>query len=263
MKLSIIIVNYNTANITLDCLRSIEKYPFSHSFEVILVDNNSQDGSKEIFSKFKTKKFKFKYIYRNNNLGFSKANNIGIKNSQGEFVLLLNSDTEVIKNSLDMFLSQAQKLNNAGVVGCKLLNSDKSIQESVFNLPSVGRSISQYIFKSNEDLNKYYPKTNLPKEVESVVGAAFLITPQALKKLGGLDEKYFMYFEDLDYCRKARASGFKVYYLPEVKIIHHHGASKGDWKKMINSSKLYHGALVHYIIFLITWFGQKLRRIGL
>lgn len=260
MKLSIIIVNYNTKDITLACLKSIEKYPLKQNFEVILVDNGSTDGSKEVFEKYNPK-YDFIYVYKKDNLGFSKGNNVGIKRAKGEYVLLLNSDTEVIKNSLDIFLSESEKLDDAGVVGCKLLNSDKTIQESVFRLPTIGRAFRQYVLGEKGILDKYYPTSKTTVEVESVVGAAFMITPKALKMVGSLNENYFMYFEDLDYCREVRRKDLKIYYVPQAKIIHHHGASKGDWRRLVNSSKIYHGSLTHYIIFFITWFGQKLDKI--
>ena len=261
MKLSIVIVNYNTKDLTLACLKSLEKYPLTGEFEVILVDNASQDGSEKLFSKFKTSKYKFKYIYRDQNLGFSKGNNVGIRESKSDYVLLLNSDTEVLKGSLDRYLYDTHKLTDAGVVGARLLNSDKTVQSSVFRLPNIVRAFRQYILRQGNILDKYYPTSKDVIEVESVVGAAFMITPKALKKVGGLPEKYFMYFEDLDYCREVRKKGLKVYYLPQVEIVHHHGKSGGDWRKLVKSSKIYHGALTHYIIFFITWFGQKLSKI--
>lgn len=263
MKLSIIVVNYNTREITLQCIKSIEKYPLSQPFEVILVDNNSHDNSVSAFKELKIKNFKLKIIRNDANLGFAKANNQGIKIAKGEYVLLLNSDTEVLKNSLNKYLEETEKLAEAGVVGCKLLNSDKTVQESVFRFPSITRAFRQYMLGQKNILDKYYPKTNSPKEVEVVVGAAFMITPSAFKKVGMLNEKYFMYFEDFDYCREIRKAGLKVYYLPQVKILHHHGKSGGDWKKLVKSSKIYHGPLKHYIIFLITWCGQKLKTTGL
>lgn len=257
MKLSIIIVNYNTKDITLSCLKSLEKYPLKKPFEVILVDNGSTDGSKEKFSKFKTKKYNFVYIYKNSNLGFSKGNNIGLRRSKGEYKLLLNSDTEVTKDALNKLVELAENNSEVGIVGSRLLNTDKSLQASVFRLPSINRAFRQYILGRGNILDKYAPKSKKPSEVEVLVGAVFLITPDAYKKVGLLNEKYFMYFEDFDYCRAVRKAGLKIYYLPDSVVIHHHGASKGDWRKLISSSKTYHGVIKHYIIFLITWLGQK------
>jgi GT2 family glycosyltransferase len=114
----------------------------------------------------------------------------------------------------------------------------------------------------------FVPKGDKPVEVDAVVGASFLITPMARKKVGLLDERYFMYFEDLDYCRRVNKLGLKVYYLPSAKIIHYHGASGKkivkpafQWKRLIPSSKIYHGALTHYLINFIIWLGQKIKKI--
>lgn len=261
MKLTIIIVNYNTKELTIDCLESIYKFPPRERFEVIVVDN----GSKENFQ-LPTPSFKnLKFIKNTKNVGFARANNQGIKIAKGEYILLLNSDTTVTKNSLNELVKFAETHPDAGVVAPRLLNKDGSIQNSVFNLPTIFRSLKQYIFKKGNVLDKYVPKSESPIAVESVVGAAFIITPKARKKAGFLDERYFMYYEDLDYCRKVGNLGLKVYYLPKVKIYHHHGASgKGNPlqnARLISSSKIYHGVLGYYLLTTIIKFGMKLHSI--
>lgn len=112
--------------------------------------------------------------------------------------------------------------------------------------------------------DKFAPKGDLPTEVDSVVGAVFLITPKAHKLVGNLDERYFAYFEDIDYCRQVWRNGLKVYYLPQSVIKHYHGATfkkladeSERWKKLIPSSKVYHGLLKHYLIFVVMYLGQK------
>lgn len=266
MKLSIIVVNYNTKKVLQNCVNSIRKYPPKCKFEAIIVDNGSTDGSVEYLKSLKNKHFKA--IFNTQNLGFSKANNIGIKKSKGKFKLLLNSDTLVTKHALDKLVNFAQENKNIGVIGAKLLNKDKTIQPSVFRLPTVARNIKQYWLGQGKVLDKYAPKTEKPTEVEAVVGAAMLITPKALKKAGLLNEKYFMFYEDLDYCRKVRKKGLKAIYHPNAKIIHLHGESgkslnskQNQWKRLIPSSKAYHGTITHYIIFFIQWTSQKLRPI--
>ena len=258
MKLSIIVVNYKTKDITLNCLRSLDKFPYSGKFEVLLVDNGSHDGSVKVFKNFKPKKYLLKIIENRNNLGFSKANNIGIKKSKGEYVLLLNSDTITTKNAIDGLVSFAQERKDAGVVVPRLLNVDKSVQGSVFRKPTLVRTIKQYWLQQKGLLDKYAPKASKPVEVEVAVGAAFLITPEARKKVGLLNEKYFMFFEDFDYCRKVRNAGLKIYYLPHSKIIHLHGKSgeklsqnKDQWKRLIPGSKIYHGVITHYLIWFV------------
>lgn len=259
MKLSIIIVNYNTKEITKNCLLSLEKYPLNKKFEVILVDNASMDGSADTFKKFRSSKFKFTFIENKDNLGFSKANNQGIKKSSGEYILLLNSDTLVKKDSLNTLLEFAETHEDAGVVAPRLLNKDLSIQPSVFRFPTLMRTIRQYWFGVKGLTDKYAPKESGHQKVDIVVGAALLITPLAIKKVGLLDERYFMFFEDFDYCRRVHEAGLAIYYLPEAKIIHLHGksgakvsANNDQWKRLIPGSKIYHGKVVHYLKWFVT-----------
>lgn len=264
MKLSIIVLNYNTKELTLSCLKSIEKHPFGGKFEVIVVDNKSTDGSASLLKDFKPGKFEFSLIENGSNSGFAKGNNLGVEKAKGEYVLLLNSDTEVTRGALDDMVDFAMKNSDSGVVVPRLLNPDKTIQPSVFRLPTVARAFREYILKNKGILGKYAPDANYPVEVESAVGAAFLITPEARKRVGVLDSRYFMYFEDLDYCRRVRAAGLKVYYLPSVNIFHIHGASgKGSaiqTERLVASSKIYHGELKYYLLTAIIKAGSRLSK---
>lgn len=268
-ELSIVIVNFNTKDLTLGCLRSIEKEAKGLLFEVILVDNGSGDGSVEAFEKIKKEKFwedKFTLILNSTNLGYAKANNQGIKKAKGRYILLLNSDTLVGSGALQNLLKFADNTQDAGVIGSKLLNIDGSVQKSCYNFPTIKNAIKEYWFGQKGLFEKFAPSGKSAATVDSVVGAAFLITPAALKKVGMLDERYFAYFEDIDYCRQTWKNGLKVYYLPDSVITHYHGATfkklaneSERWKKLIPSSKIYHGIVRHYILNLILWSGQKLR----
>ncbi len=254
--LSIIIVNYNTRNLVLGCVDSIKKSKLNLDYEIIVVENSTRDKlspSKD-----------YKLIDAKKNLGFSKGNNLGIKNSSGEYILLLNSDTKVKRGSIDKLYAFAVSHEDAGVVAPKLLNEDGSPQGSVFKLPTLMRAVREYWFGEEKFLDKYVPESETALEVESASMAAFLITPEALKKVGGLNEKYFMYFEDLDYSRKVRKAGLKVYFLPDSEIVHLHGKSgesladkSEQWKRLIPSSKTYHGLINYYLIHIVTWSGQK------
>lgn len=269
--LSIVIVNLNTKDLTIGCLRSIEKEAKDLNFEVLLTDNGSNDGSVEAFQKIKNQKFwknKLTLILNNSNTGYGKANNQGIKKAKGKYVLLLNNDTVIHKNSLQKLIKFADDTPDAGVVGSKLLNIDGTLQMSCFNFPTLKNAILEYFFGKKGLFDKFAPVGKNPVTVDSVVGAVFLMTPKALKKVGILDERYFAYFEDIDYCRQTWKQGLKVYYLPESVITHYHGATfkklSNDaerWKKLIPSSKIYHGLINHYIINAVIWIGQKWRKI--
>jgi GT2 family glycosyltransferase len=259
-SISVIIVNFNTKDLIVDCVNSIKK-DGPKDAEIIVVDNNSTDGSVEAIKKLSG----IKTIFNDSNTGFSKANNQGIKIATGKYILLLNSDTFLTKGSLEDLMKFADEHPDAGVVGPRLLNLDKSLQDSCFRFPTIKNAILQYWFGKKGLFDKYVPGIDKPYEVDAIVGAAFLMTPKAVKELGGLDEKYFFYFEDMDYCRKVHKIGLKVYYYPKPKIVHYHGASiqkveKEDanrWKRMIPSSKIYHGLFKHYLLTFILMIGQK------
>lgn len=265
--LSIVIVNLNTKKITIECLKSIEKERENLSFEVLLIDNGSNDGSVEAFKKIKEEKFwkdKLTLILNDDNTGYAKANNEGIKRAKGKYILLLNNDTVVHKNALQNLLNFAEKTPDAGVIGSKLLNRDGTLQKSCYHFPTIKNAIKEYWFGKNGLFEKFAPIGKNSTTVDSVVGAAFLITPEAKKRVGMLDERYFAYFEDIDYCRQVWKKGLKVYYLPDSVITHYHGttfkklANEGEqWKKLIPSSMIYHGMLKHYILNTILWSGQK------
>ncbi len=271
MELSVVIVNLNTKDLTVGCIRSLEKEARDISFEVLLTDNGSDDGSVEAFKEIKKEKFwknKFTLILNKINTGYGKANNQGIKKAKGKYILLLNNDTVVHKDALQNLIKFAEKTPDAGVVGSRLLNIDGTLQMSCYHFPTITNAIKEYFFGKKGLFEKFAPRGDEPTTVDSVVGAVFLITPEAKKRVGILDERYFAYFEDIDYCRQTWKKGLKVYYLPNSVITHYHGATfkkladEGQrWKKLIPSSKIYHGTLKHYIINAILWFGQKWQKL--
>lgn len=262
---SVIIVSYNTKDLTLGCIGSVIDSIKGVRYEIIVIDNASTDSSVTSIRKSQIQISKSKLIVIENkeNLGFAKANNQGIRIAQGKYILLLNSDTVIKKGVIDRLVNFAEKKKNAGAVVPRLLNLDGSIQTSVFKLPTILRAIKQYWFGQKGILDKYYPPGNKQIEIESAVMAAFLITPKALEKVGLLNEKYFMYFEDLDYCRGLRKAGLKIYYLPTCHVIHKHGASgkkvgdKKQFERLNHSSKIYHGLIAHCVFNFVLWSGQK------
>lgn len=271
LKLSIVIVNLNTKDLTVGCIRSIEKEAGDISFEVLLTDNGSNDGSVEAFKKIKEEKYwksRFALILNDRNTGYAKANNQGIRRAKGKYIFLLNNDTVVHKHALQNLIDFADKNPDAGVVGSRLLNIDGSLQSSCYHFPTITNAIKEYLFGQKGLFEKFAPNGNKAMIVDSVVGAAFLITPKARKLVGMLDERYFAYFEDIDYCRQVFKNGLKVYYLPNSVITHYHGATfkkladDGQrWKKLIPSSITYHGFLKHYLLYIILWTGQKWQKI--
>lgn len=270
-KLSIVIVNLNTKDLTIGCLRSIEKVAKDLSFEVLLTDNGSTDGSVEALRSLKKEKYwenRLTLIFNKSNTGYAKANNQGIRKARGKYLLLLNNDTIVHEGALQNLVGFAEKTSDAGVIGSRLLNIDGSLQMSCYHFPTITNAVKEYWFGEKGLFEKFAPRNDNPVNVDSVVGAAFLITPEARKRVGILDERYFAYFEDIDYCRQTWRKGLKVYYLPNSVITHYHGATfkkladeSQRWKKLIPSSKVYHGLIKHYIINAVLWLGQKWQRV--
>jgi GT2 family glycosyltransferase len=256
MDLSIIIVNYNTKDLTLGCVDSIFKSKPKAGYEIIVVDN----GSDEKLDRSKD----FKLIENKENLGFAKGVNQGIRIAKGDYVLLLNSDTIVRKDSIDKLFEFAKSHPDAGGVGPKLVNRDGKTQPSAYRFPTIFRAMREYWFGEKGAYEKYTPEEIGSNKVDALVMAAFLITPKALNKIKFLNEKYFIYFEDLDFARHLKRAGLKVYYDPESVVEHEHGASgkfiadeKNQWRRLIPSSKIYHGTLLHYLINFVLWTGQK------
>lgn len=271
MKLSIIIVSFNTKELLMKCLESIVKSFRVAEFqscrvEIVVVDNGSTDGSVDYINgltKLRINGLVVKTILNRENVGFAKAVNQALRETVGEGVLLLNSDTRVKPGALEGLLGFEKKVRPA-IIGARLLNPDGSVQASVFHLPTLWRAIKEYWLGKTGEFSKYTPRSDEPVEVEAVLGGAMLISRGVIEKIGLFDERYFMYFEDLDYCRRAKKAGFRVYYLPSAKVIHEHGASgkslakvEDQWKRLIPSSKIYHGAVRHYLINSVIWLGQK------
>ncbi len=261
--LSIIIVSFNTQDLLKKCLLTLPS-----KAEMIVVDNNSTDGTVKMLKEMKAVCPALKIIFNQQNLGFAKAVNQGLSQAKGKDLLLLNSDIVVKKGALKKLTDFVKKNRQVGVVGGRLLNPDGSPQGSCFFLPTLWRAIKEFWLGRTgfSIVKKYSPQSKKTSEVEAVSGAVFLIPRQTLKKVGLFDERYFMYFEDLDYCRRVKKAGLKVFYLPQAEFIHFHGASgqgmtdqTHQW--LVESSKIYHGRFKYYLITFIIWTGLKWQRI--
>lgn len=259
MTLSIIIVNWNTADITLKCIKTIKKYLLNFDYEIIVVDNASTDDTIK-----KLKKENGVIIVENKtNLGFSGGNNIGAKITKGDYLLFLNSDMELIDGQIIDMYKYLSEDPSVGIIAPKFLNVDLSPQGSVW-LPQTLSNAFKEFWLGQKTYSKYVPRGDKPVEVFSVSGGAIMIKRSLFEKVGGWDKRYFMYFEDLELCRQVKKMGYKIFYFPKCKVVHRHGASgknltdiSNQWRRLIPSSKIYHGIFKHYLLFLITWSGQK------
>ena len=160
------------------------------------------------------------------------------------------------------YLKNNQKI---GIIGPKFLNLDKSPQASVFP-PQTALNAFKEFFLGQKTYSKYYPKSQKPLAVHSLSGGAMLLSKKLFNQIGGWDQRYFMYFEDLELCRQVRHLGLEIFYFPQCRFIHRHGASghqvadsANQWRRLIPGSKLYHGTFNHYLINGIIWLSQKLK----
>jgi len=198
------------------------------NFEVIYVDNASTDGSVEMV----TRKFpQVKIIKNNENKGFIAANNQGIEIARGRYILLLNSDTIVLDNAIAKTVKFADKHPEAAAVGCKVLNPDRTLQRSCFTSHSILN-----FFLSATYLSKIFPKSkffgreemtwwdfNNVREVELIIGCYALVRREAIEQVGLMDDAYFVYGDDIDWCYRFRKSGWKILFTPDAEIIHYGG----------------------------------------
>jgi GT2 family glycosyltransferase len=231
INISIVIVNYNSADYLEQCLISIEKATNNLSVETIVVDNNSTDSPDFVkFNRFQNTRI----IELSENLGFSKANNIGVSFAKGEFILILNPDTLLEETTLSTMYNYMLDNHDVGAAGCKVLNSDGSFQLACrrgFPTPWVS-------FTKLFGLQKLFPKSRLfgkynqtfrsiddTYEVDSVIGAFMFIRKQVWDSVSGFNEAYFMYGEDIDLCSRINKAGWKISYVSETSIIHYKGIS--------------------------------------
>lgn len=268
-NISVIIVNYNTKDLLKNCLESLEKHHNGLSLEIFIVDNGSNDSSVDYLKTLKSQNnIDYIVIFNGKNLGFAKACNQAMDYAKGKYILLLNSDTLLKDNSLKLLYEFAEKHPKAGIVAPQLLNSDKSIQDSCYNFPTLINAVKEFIFGKKGSFLKFHPDTNKPLVVEAVVGAAMLIPQKAIDLIGKLDEKFFMYYEDIDYCKRIWQNGMEVYYLPAAQIVHLHGksAQKSDKEEgvkksntmLIESSKKYNGLIKYHLLNVIMKIGNRL-----
>jgi hypothetical protein len=230
MDLSIIIVNWNSARFTLQCVSSIYAQTHNLEFEVLVVDNGSYDGAAELVGEGFPQ---VRFIQAGENLGFGRANNLGFQNSCGRNVLFLNPDTEVICSALNRMVSFLDATPDAGLAGPRLLDSERSLDiNSVQKFPSITNLTLDATYLRRRfpgwalwGTAPLYDDSSRPCEVEIVPGACLMIKRQVFERVGRFDPQYFMYVEDFDLCFQARETGFKNYYLGDVAVIHHGGGS--------------------------------------
>lgn len=225
MDVSIIIVNWNTKSLLQNCIASVYKQQDNVKCEIIVVDNASTDGSIEMIE---TNFPQIALIKNSKNRGFASANNQGIAVAKGRYVLLLNSDTIILNNAISKTVSFADNNPFAAVVACKVLNPDMSLQPTCFMFPSILNMVlsSSYLYKIFPR-SKFFGREqmtwwdrNTVKEVDVVTGCFMLVRRKAIEQIGLMDERFFMYGEETDWCYRFKQAGWKIIFAPVSEIIH-------------------------------------------
>jgi hypothetical protein len=250
MSLSVLIVNWKSKDYLRECLKSIQVTSEELVTQIVVVDGGSFDGCGEMLAnEFPSVPF----VQSGENLGFGRSNNLGFEQVTGELLFLLNPDTELKPNALQRMLHTLEKSPQAGIVGARLLNTDGSLQTScVQSFPTpLNQALDSNFFR------KLFPKSKLwgtypaffsdeSVAVEAISGASMLMRSDTFRRIEGFDQKYFMYGEDMDLCRKTLDLGLKVYFHPQAEIIHHGGGSSDG--KFSNFSTVFMRQSIHAFI---------------
>lgn len=224
-ELSVSIVSFNSDEFLLQCLESLKNVKNEVNFETWVIDNASDDQSIE---KVKAKFPDVNLIENNLNLGFSVANNLALSKFKSRYALILNPDTKILPGTLKRMVEFMNQNPQAAAASCRVEKEDGSLDwASHRGFPTPWASFKYYFLKDDSLYHLTNRKMDLPHEVDSIVGAFFLVRKSVLDAVGLFDEKFFMYGEDLDLCFRIKKAGYKVMYVPDVKVIHYKGISSG------------------------------------
>ena len=236
MHLSIIIVTWNSERYIRNCLDSIIQNAGELQPEIILVDNNSSDHTVKVVEEQYPQ---VNLIQNKYNLGYAQANNQGIENSQGEYLLLLNPDTEVMENSLIQMIHFMEENVRTGALGPQLLNPDGTIQFSCREFPRYATLLWEF-----SGLSRLFPKSKIfghwrmgyfdfdqIREVDQPMGSCLLLRRKTLEEVGVFDQSFPMFFNDVDLCYRIKKAGWKIYFFPDAQILHHKGTSTRQVKR--------------------------------
>ena len=249
MELSIIIVNWNSLTYVRKCLLSVYQHLGDMSFEIIVVDNASPDPGIDTLKE----QFPNVLIIKSTvNLGFAGANNLGFRRSTGRYTLFLNPDTQLVDNAVQTMLGETESIPDVGVIGCKLLNTDLSIQtSSIQTFPTITNQLLDYEYLhlrwprcSFWNIGPLFSDDTAPVPVQVISGACMLMKREVFEQAGMFTEDYFMYAEDLDLCYKVKRLGFDNYYVGQAQVIHHGGQSSNrmnvsNWSTIMRYSAVH------------------------
>jgi GT2 family glycosyltransferase len=231
--LSVLIVSYNTCDLLARCLASLPKACAEHTYEVIVADNASADGSVGMLRRDWPG---VAVVEMGSNTGFARATNRAMAQAQGHHMLLLNSDTEALPGSLDVLIAFLEATPSTGVVAPQLLNADLTDQGTARAFPTAAsalfgrKALLTRVFPQNRWAQRYMigwqRRGTAPFRVDWVSGACLMMPRAVVERVGLLDEGFFMYWEDADWCRRILRAGLSVYCVPEARVVHHEGQSE-------------------------------------
>ena len=259
-NISIVILNYKSKGFTLNCIKSIKEADFKDlKYEIIVVDNNSGDSIGEILG------WQYPdviFVQNKENLGHGAGNNVGIKRANGRYISITNADTIVLPNAFNKLYKYMEENKDVGIVGPQQLNTNKTIQDSCYRwyslLPPIYRRTPLGKLKfAKKNLDKFLMKDfdhRQEKEVDWLLGSFLFCRAKALDEVGLFDERFFLYFEDTDLCRRFWEKNWKIVYNPEAKIIHNHAraSAQDPWYKLLfNKVARYH--IVSWVKYLKKW----------
>lgn len=271
IDLTIIIVNWNVKPILEICLDSIFTQTKGISYEVIVVDNASTNGSREFLKTIRKKYGNLKVILNKRNLGFARASNQALKMAKGTYILFLNPDTEILDNALFKSVEFMNKHKDVGILGVKLLDNNKKIQPSVRSFPTFASQALillklHHLLPRLPVLKRYFLYNfNYQKlqEVDQVMGAFLMTRKKIINEIGGFDEKFFLWFEEVDFCKRVKEKKWKIVYNPEISILHFGHQSfrqviPFDKQKIYNKSvityfKKHHPSKKIYLLYLLQY----------
>jgi exopolysaccharide biosynthesis polyprenyl glycosylphosphotransferase len=250
MKLLIALVNYKTTDLLIKCLDSLRDQEIQTDYRIVVVDNHSQDGAVE---QLRRKYPDITVITNTSNSGYARAVNQAIREVDSEYILLLNPDIEVKPGAIDAMVKFMEDTQDVGIVGGKLFNPDGTLQYSCrtfYTLPAIllRRTFLGKLFSKSKILTRHLMSDwdhNSVRDVDWVLGACMMIRRSALKDVGLMDERFFLYFEDVDWCYRMKKRGWRVCYLPDAEMVHHHRRQSAQG--LINKTLILHIlSMVHF-----------------
>ncbi|MFA5318215.1 MAG: glycosyltransferase family 2 protein [Patescibacteria group bacterium] len=267
MDLSIIIVNWNVSNLLRQCLKSIFLFTRDIDFEVIVVDNNSYDGSMQMLNAMTFEYSNLQVIFNKENAGFAKANNQGLAIARGKYVLFMNPDMELVENAPKILMNYIEEAGDVSACTCQLQYGDGHRQPNIKRDPGFWSQV-WILYKLHHFLKPWFLKKYLAKdfdytkeqEVEQIMGAFIFIRRDIMKKIGGWSEDYFIWWEDLDLCKRLRKMGEKIMYVPYARVIHYESRSFNQQMSLAKQKRFNRGLLTYFKKYhnWFSWFLLKL-----